>query len=75
MNKNIRIVFILLVIISLTSCIAVGKGGKQVHNQPTVGQQFIDLQKARDEGAITSKEYEELKDKIKKSPLITAREE
>ena len=70
MNKIIRTVFILLVIISLTSCIAVGSGGEKVHNLPTVGQQLIDLQKARDEGAITAKEYEALKDKIKKSPLV-----
>jgi hypothetical protein len=51
----------------MVSCIAVGSGGKKVDNQTTLGQQLIDLKKARDEGAISAQEYEELREKLKKS--------
>ena len=74
MRKIIGIILIMLLLTTLASCIAVGSGGEKINNQPTLGQQLIDLQKARDEGAITAKEYEELMDKIKKSPLISAKE-
>jgi hypothetical protein len=74
MRRIIGIIVILFLVTSLTSCIAVGSGGEKIHKHPTLGQQLIDLQKAKDEGAITAKEYEELKDKVKKSPLISAKE-
>ena len=74
MKRAIGIIVILLLMMSLTSCIAVGSGGEKITHEPTLGQRIIDLQKAKDQGAITAKEYEELKDKIKKSPLISARE-
>ena len=74
MNRTIGTIIILLLMMSLTSCIAVGSGGEKITHEPTLGQQMIDLQKAKDQGAITAKEYEELKDKVKKSPLISARE-
>jgi hypothetical protein len=51
----------------MTSCIAVGSGGKKVDNQPTLGQQLIDLKKAKDEGAISKEEYADLREKIKKA--------
>ena len=51
MRRIIGIMVILALMTSFTSCIAVGSGGEKVHNHPTVGQQLIDLQKARDEGA------------------------
>jgi hypothetical protein len=73
-KRAIGIIVILLLMTSLTSCIAVGSGGEKMTHQPTIGQQLIDLQKARDEGAITAKEYEELKDKIKKLTLVSAGE-
>ncbi len=53
---------------------AIGTGGKKINNSPTLGQELIDLQKAKDEGAITPKEYDELKDKLKKSPLVSAKQ-
>jgi uncharacterized membrane protein len=67
MNKITSIVLVLVLAISLLSCIAVGAGGKKVENQPTMGQQLIDLQKARAEGAISPQEYTELREKLKKS--------
>lgn len=44
----------------LTGCIAsIGSGKDRVTNvQPTRGQELLDLQKARDKGAITPEEYE-----------------
>ena len=39
----------------LTGCIIVAKDNG---NRPTVGQQLIDLQKAKDTGAITDAEYQ-----------------
>ena len=74
MRRIAAIILVVLLMTSLTSCIAVGTGGEKVHNHPTLGQQLIDLQKAKDEGAITAKEYEELKDKLKSDPLISAKE-
>jgi hypothetical protein len=67
MNKVINFVLVLVLATSLVSCIAVGSGGKKVENQPTIGQQLIDLQKARDEGAVSPQEYTELRKKLKKS--------
>jgi hypothetical protein len=43
------------------------RGAKKVENQPTLGQQLIDLKKAQDEGAISKQEYAELREKLKKS--------
>jgi len=74
MKKLIAIVLIMILPAALSSCIAIGAGGEKVHNHPTIGQQLIDLQKARDDGAITQQEYEELKDMLKNSPAITATE-
>jgi hypothetical protein len=40
----------------VTGCIAIGGG--DTSNSPTLGQQLIDLQKAKDAGAITPEQYE-----------------
>jgi hypothetical protein len=45
----------------LTGCIIVAKDNG---NRPTVGQQLIDLQKAKDAGAITDAEYQAKKAKL-----------
>ena len=45
----------------LTGCIIVAKDNG---NRPTVGQQLIDLQKAKNAGAITDGEYQMKKAKI-----------
>ena len=44
----------------LTGCLAIQLGGGSTSKpqSPTVGQQLIDLQKARDAGAITDAEYQ-----------------
>jgi len=74
MRRIIGIILIMLLITSLASCIAVGSGGEKSNNQPTLGQQLIDLKKAKDEGAITQQEYEELKGKLKKSHQVPVKE-
>ena len=45
----------------LTGCIIVAKDNG---NRPTVGQQLIDLQNAKNAGAITDREYQMKKAKI-----------
>ena len=67
MKRMISVLLILTLLATMASCIAVGSGGKKVDNQATLGQQLIDLKKARDEGAISAQEYEELREKLKKS--------
>ncbi len=42
----------------------VGGGDKHVTMQPSIGQQLIDLQKARDSGAMTESEYQAQKAKV-----------
>lgn len=65
-KKLISLILVLALLITMVSCIAVGSGGKKVENQPTLGQQLIDLKKARDEGVISAQEYAELRIKLKK---------
>ena len=51
----------------LTGCIgglSLGGGTKTTTNAPTVGQQLIDLQKAKEAGAITDAEYQVQKAKL-----------
>jgi hypothetical protein len=67
MKKIIRTLFVMILISTLVSCIAVGSGGKKIEQQPTLGQELLDLKKARDEGAISDQEYNEMKAKLKKS--------
>lgn len=67
MKKTVRIIIVMTILITMASCLAIGTGGEKVENKPTLGQQLVDLQKARDTGAISSQEYEALKEKLKNS--------
>lgn len=67
MRKFINVLLVIALLTTMVSCIAVGSGGKKIENQPTIGQQLIDLKKARDEGAISAQEYAELRKNLKKS--------
>jgi len=67
MKKIISVLLVIALLTTMVSCIAVGSGGKKVDQQATLGQQLSDLKKARDEGAISTQEYEDLKEKLKKS--------
>ena len=66
MRKIIVLLVIMMFITTMVSCIAVGSGEKKVKQQPTLGQELLDLKKARDEGAISDQEYDEMKEKLKK---------
>jgi hypothetical protein len=68
----------LLAMTLFTGCVvALGNGGKPCRPEhpvagqpviaPTVGQQLIDLQKAKDAGAITDTEYQQQKAKLLES--------
>ena len=67
MKRIISTIVVPTLLSTMTSCIAVGSGGKKIENKTTLGQQLIDLQKARDEGAISGQEYAELREKVKKA--------
>lgn len=57
-------VFVLLLSSGLSGC---GGGGAKNYNitrSTTVGQELKDLKEARDRGAISADEYEELREKI-----------
>jgi hypothetical protein len=60
------LVFILLAIffVTITGCIGIQGGGDQGKAEATLGQELIDLKKAKDEGAITHEEYKEFKKKL-----------
>ena len=52
--------------ILLSGCIAFGTGDKSttINQRPTVGQQLVDLQKAKNSGSITDSEYQAEKAKL-----------
>ena len=67
MKKIIRTIFVMILVSTLVSCLAVGTGGKKIEQQPTLGQELLDLKKAKDEGAISDQEYNEMKEKLKRT--------
>lgn len=52
-----------LIIISLAGCAV---GNSVTVARPTLGQEYQDLQKALEKGAITQEEYEQAKEKLRK---------
>ena len=66
MKKNIISALALGAILSLLPGCAweVGGGSQHVTRPPTVGQQLVDLQKAKEAGAITEAEYQVQKAKF-----------
>lgn len=54
----------------LSGCVGLQAGGgtKTQVQKPTLGQQLIDLQAARDRGAISPDEYQAQKDKLLRQP-------
>ena len=50
----------------LTGCIglSIGGGSKSENTRSTVGQELVDLQKAKDSGAINDAEYQAQRNKI-----------
>ena len=67
MKKISIIVLVVFFLMGTLSGCAIGtKGATSVAN-PTLGQELIDLKKAKDSGVISTEEYEKLKEKLKKS--------
>ena len=62
--KNITLLIIILFF--FTSCATLNRahGELQFHKNTTKGQELLDLKKALDEGALTSTEYELIKQRI-----------
>ncbi len=57
-------------VVVFCACVAACGGGTtkvETGDQITTGQQLIDLQKARESGAITDRQYEDAKKKILRS--------
>lgn len=50
----------------LSGCLglSLGGGNKSVSNNPTLGQQLVDLKSARDSGALNEQQYEDQKAKL-----------
>jgi hypothetical protein len=65
--NSIGTIFAMILVSTLVSCLAVGTGGKKIEQQPTLGQELLDLKKAKDEGAISDQEYNEMKEKLKRT--------
>ena len=66
MKKIMRIVLGLFLLAATLSGCAIGSGKTDV-TKPTLGQELIELKKAKDSGAISEQEYKELKEKLKQS--------
>ena len=65
--KNLLCAAALASLLLLNGCLALQIGGgdkKQDGARPTVGQQLIDLQKAKDSGAISEADYQAQKAKV-----------
>jgi len=54
----------LSLVVLLNGCIAIGTGPKSQQTNATLGQQLIDLQNAKNAGAITDAEYQAQKAKL-----------
>ena len=64
MRKVILIITLGLFLSTVIGCIGIQGGSDQDRTEPTLGQQLIDLKKAKDEEAITHDEYTALKKKL-----------
>jgi len=62
--KSISAILIVVILFSITSCIGMDGGG-QADEKTTLGEELMDLQDARDSGAISEEEFSDLKAKLK----------
>jgi hypothetical protein len=66
MRKINRVVIGLLLLATTLSSCAIGSGKTEII-KPTLGQELMELKNAKESGAISEKEYEEMKEKLKNS--------
>ncbi len=64
MKKILSSTSTLLMVLSLCGCVVASGGKRESYTSPTLGQQLVDLQKARDSGAISDAEYQAQKQKL-----------
>ena len=64
MNKICLSLTLAIVLMTAVSCIGIHDGSDPSGAAPTLGQELIDLKKAKDAGAISNQEYKELKIKL-----------
>ena len=62
-NSFLAATVLLLAVLLLNGCIAIGNRDAQT-GHGTLGQQLIDLQKARDAGALSESEYQTQKARL-----------
>jgi len=60
----VSLVALLAATLLLNGCLIAGTGPKTQNYPPTVGQQLVDLKKAKDAGALTEDEYQAQKAKL-----------
>jgi hypothetical protein len=61
MKKACLTLTLAVILLTIGSCIGIQDGSEPSAASPTLGQELIDLMKARDAGAVTQKEYRDLK--------------
>jgi hypothetical protein len=66
-TRRLVIAALLPALLLLNGCVAIGNRDAQRGNA-TLGQQLIDLQKARDAGALTDSEYQTQKARLLSPP-------
>jgi hypothetical protein len=66
-SRRLVIAALLPALLLLNGCVAIGNRDAQRGNA-TLGQQLIDLQKARDAGALTDSEYQTQKARLLSPP-------
>jgi hypothetical protein len=57
-------IVLVMLLATAVSCIGIHDGSDPSGTSPTLGQELIDLMKAKDAGAITHAEHKELKAKL-----------
>jgi hypothetical protein len=61
----IRLIAVTLASLTMAGCLSFGGGSDTTTvNQPTMGQQLMDLKRALDSGAISQQEYEAMREAI-----------
>jgi len=66
MKKLLLLTVITSYTLLMTGCLSLQLGGGESHEtkNPTLGQQLVDLQKAKDSGALTDTEFQTQKAKL-----------
>lgn len=71
-TRNLAVCAVLTGLIFSGGCVASYKGSQPPPQGTTLGQELIDLKKARDGGAMTDEEYVEQKSRLLDSETVVA---